>query len=113
MATSTKEAGGPATEAEKPKAAKLAEDFQPNEPTSPAGTDAKGVPDGTLSDKQLERAASEALLSLRPQPSAEEIKQVLLALAEVDEKGQPKVKVKTAKEGADKAVAELNKQRGS
>jgi hypothetical protein len=90
---------------------KLPEGFEPNEPTGGGtGVDKDGKPDQTLSPKQLERAASEALLSLRPQPSATEIETVLEALAETDEKGHPKIKVKTAKEAADKAVAELNKK---
>jgi len=97
------------------KNAKLSEDFKPNEPIGGGtGTDAEGKPDQSLSDKQLERAATEALMSLRPQPTADEVRKVLEALAEKDEKtGQPKTKVKTAKEGGDKAVEELNKQRAA
>jgi hypothetical protein len=99
--------------AEKPKAAKLADDFKPNEPLGGGtGTDAEGKPDQSLSEKQVDRAASEALLSLRPQPSADEIERVLEALAAKDEKGHPKTKFKTAKEAGSKAVEELNKQRG-
>jgi hypothetical protein len=89
------------------KAATLPEGFQPNEPNLKSGTDASGKPDDSLSPKQLERAASEALHSLRPQPTALEISKALEKLAEVDDKGHPKVKVKTAKEAADKAVAAL------
>jgi hypothetical protein len=94
-----------------PTAHKLPEDFEANEPTGGGtGVDKDGKPDQTLSPKQLARAANEALLSLRPQPSATEIEAVLEALAETDEKGHPKIKVKTAKEAADKAVAELSKK---
>jgi len=92
--------------------AKLAEDFKPNEPIGGGtGTDADGKPDQSLGDKQVERAASEALLSLRPQPSADEMTKVLGGLAERDDKGQPKQKFKTAKEAGDAAVSKLNEQR--
>jgi hypothetical protein len=118
MATTRADSGAsteaPTTAAEKPKPAKLSEDFKPNEPTGGGrGTDSEGKPDGSLSDKQVERAATEALLSLRPQPSADEVSKVLEALGEVDEKGALRAKVKTAKEAGDKAVAELNKQRAA
>jgi hypothetical protein len=93
------------------KGASLPEGFQANEPAHKSGTDKDNKPDDTLSEKQLERAANEALLSLRPQPSANEITRVLEKLAEVDDKGHSKVKVKTAKEAADKAVAALNEIR--
>jgi hypothetical protein len=113
MATTRDSSGGTAESGQAPKAAKLADDFKPNEPVGGGtGIDAEGKPDQSLSEKQVERGASEALLSLRPQPSAEEITRVLEALAEKDEKGQPKNKLKTAKEAGAKAVEELNKQRG-
>jgi hypothetical protein len=105
MATAKEEAAGVH------KGATLPEGFQPNEPTAKSGVGADGKPDDTLSPKQLERAADEALLSLRPQPSANEVTRALEKLAEVDDKGHPKVKVKTAKEAADKAVAALNEIR--
>lgn len=110
-ATTGDTSSGQGAGAQKPQAAKLAEDFQPNEPKPKSGVDKDGNPDDSLSEKQLERSATEALLSLRPQPSADEVSKVLEALAEHDEHGQPKNKVKTAKEGGEKAVAELNKQR--
>lgn len=95
--------------------AKLAEDFVPNEMADhlKSGRNEKGEADGTLGESQVSRAATEALLSLRPQPSADELQRVLDALDEADPKtGQPKKKFKTAKEAGDAAVAELNKQRG-
>ena len=66
---------------DKPKGAKLAEDFEPNEPSLRSGSDKDGKPNDTLSPKQLERGAVEALLSLRPQPTAEEIQKVLEELS--------------------------------
>jgi hypothetical protein len=110
MATESKTSSGNATArpAEpKKEPRKLADDFKANEPSSKAGLDAEGKPDGTLSTKQLTRAASEGMLSLRPQPSQTEMRVVLDMLVEKDEKGQPKYKVKTAKEGAEKAVSLL------
>jgi hypothetical protein len=94
--------------------AKLADDFQPNEPAAKSGVAADGQPDDSLSPKQLERAATEALHSLRPQPSATEVERTLEKLAELDPKtGQPVNKVKTAKEASDKAVSALNEIRGA
>jgi hypothetical protein len=91
--------------ADNPKPA-LAPDFEANEPTAKSGTDAEGKPDGTLGPNQVERAAVEALHSLQPQPTANQIKNILAALAEVDPKTkQPKHKFKTAKEAGEAAVA--------
>jgi hypothetical protein len=96
-----------ATTPPKAPAAKLADDFVPNEPYA----DKDGKPaDRELSPKQLERAAVEALHSLRPQPTAGEITHVLDRLAEVDEKHKPRVVVKSAKEAGEKAVALLNER---
>ena len=91
--------------------AKLPDDFVANEPAAASGVDDSGKPDGTLSPKQLTRAAAEALHALRPQPAASEVTAVLERLAEVDDKGHTKVRVKTAREAADKAVAALNELR--
>jgi hypothetical protein len=110
MATDTKTSSGDAAaSAAKPKVShKLPDDFKPNEPSANSGVDDKGVPDGTLSPNQLARAASEAMLALRPQPSRTEMENVLEKLAAKDAKGQPAIKVKTAKEGGDKAVSLLS-----
>lgn len=105
-----------AATAPKVEPAKLGEDFVPNEPTEgqKSGRNEKNEPDGSLGDQQAARAATEALLSLRPQPSADEIQKVLANLAEVDPKTkQPKHKHKTAADAGNAAVAELNKLRGA
>jgi len=107
MATKETETAGP-PKPEKPAARKLADDFQPNEPTSKSGLDKDGHPDDSLSAKQVERAATEAMLSLRPQPSAEEMNAVFDKLGELTPEGQPAKKFKTAKEAGDAAVAALN-----
>lgn len=86
---------------------KLAADFVPNEPTHKSGRNAKGMPDDTLGPKQVQRAAVEALLSLRPQPSVAEMEAVFDKLAELDEHHQPKHKYKTAKEAGEAAVGAL------
>ena len=88
--------------------AKLPNDFKPNEPTTKGGVGADGAPDGTLSKEQVIRAANEALLALRPQPTAAECQAVFDKLTEVDSNGQPKHKFKTAKEAGDAAVADYN-----
>jgi len=98
--------------APKAEPAKLADDFQPNEPRPKTGVAEDGAPDETLGPSQAERAQTEALLSLRPQPSADEIKKVLEALSAKDEKGKAK-KFKSAKEAGSAAVDELNKIRSS
>lgn len=56
---------------------------------TPSGQDKDGKPDGSLSPKQVERAAVESLHALRPQPTANEIRFALARLAEVGEDGQP------------------------
>jgi hypothetical protein len=101
-------------DAPKPKVepAKLADDFQPNEPKPKTGVADDGQPDDSLGGSQAERAQTEALLSLRPQPSADEIKKVLENLAAKDEAGKVK-KFKTAADAGKAAVDELNKIRAS
>jgi hypothetical protein len=101
----------PAKVAPKAEPAKLADDFQPNEPKPKTGVAEDGAPDETLGPSQAERAQTEALLSLRPQPSADEISKVLENLAAKDEGGKVK-KFKTAKDAGSAAVDELNKIRG-
>jgi len=91
-------------DAEAPKAggpAALSADFVPNEPSPKTGKDAEGKPDGSLSADQVSRAATEALLSLRPQPAAIEINIVLDALV-----GK---KFTSAADAGAAAVTELNK----
>jgi len=97
----------------KPASAKLADDFQPNEPTVKSGVDDKNQPNDTLSDNQLTRAANEALLSLRPQPTAIECQNVFDKLLERNEKGHPKKQFKTAKEAGDAAVTAYNELKGA
>jgi|SRR5215468_11477401 len=92
----------------KPASAKLADDFQPNEPTHRSGVDDKGMPNDTLSPEQTARAANEALLSLRPQPTATDCQNVFDKLLEHDDKGKPKKQFKTAKEAGDAAVTAFN-----
>lgn len=109
----SKASGTSSPKAEATPPAKLSDDFVPNEPKPKTGTDADGKPDDTLSDSQAERAADEALLSLRPQPAVAEIKVVLTTLAEKDPKtGQPLKKFSSAKDAGSAAVDELNKLRG-
>jgi hypothetical protein len=111
MATDTKTSSGDAaggSAAKTKEAHKLPESFVPNEPSVNTGVDEKGAADGTLSPNQLSRAATEGLLSLRPQPTREQIEVVLDKLNAKNEKGQPAIKVKTAKEAADKAVSLLS-----
>jgi|KBSMisStaDraftv2_1062788.scaffolds.fasta_scaffold583346_2 hypothetical protein len=110
MTTESKTSSGDAASskaASKP-SHKLPDDFVPNEPVANTGVDEKGVPDGTLSPHQLERAANEALLALRPQPTKEQIILVLDKINARDAKGQPVLKCKTAKEAGDKAVSLLS-----
>ena len=107
MAEKHTSSGDAAAKPKEPKY-KLSDDFQPNEPITKSGLDKDGKPDDTLSPNQLGRAGIEAMLSLRPQPSKTELDIVLDELKEVDAGGQPKIKVKTAKEGGDKPVALLN-----
>lgn len=110
MATAGADTGAKAAPKNDGPKAQLAEDFQPNEPTAKSGTNEKGEPDGTLGDTQVERAATEALLSLRPQPSVEQVHKVLEVLAEVDPKTkQPVKKFKSASDAGKAAVDELNK----
>jgi len=52
-------------------------------------------PEGTLTENQLQRAASEYMVALRPQPSPLEMETVLNKLVEHDDKGELKNKVKT------------------
>jgi len=106
--TKAEEHGSQTTQTPKQPAAKLADDFQPNEPVFKSGVDEKGMPNDTLSEKQAERAANEALLSLRPQPTAAECQAVFDKLSERDDKGKLKKQFKTAKEAGDAAVAALN-----
>ena len=77
---------------------------------NPTGVDAEGKSDGSLSDKQVERAASEALHALRPQPSGPVIASILDKLAERDEKGQPKQKFKSSEEVIGAARSALKEQ---
>lgn len=77
---------------------------------SPSGVDDKGQPDGSLSDKQVERAATEALHALRPQPPGPVIASILDKLAERDEKGQPKQRFKSAEEVIGAARGALKEQ---
>jgi len=86
---------------------KLEADFKANEPSHKSGIDQKGMPNDTLGPKQVLRAANEALLALRPQPSVTEIESVFAKLSEIDEHGQPKHRYKTAKEAGDAAVGML------
>jgi len=109
------QAGGPAHvegSTSTPKAAKLAEDFVPNEPATHSGVDEKGLPNETLSQNQTTRAANEALLSLRPQPTATDCQNVFDKLLERDEHGKLKKQFKTAKEAGEAAVAALNELKG-
>lgn len=101
MATAGADTGAKAAPKNDGPKAQLAEDFQPNEPTAKSGTNEKGEPDGTLGDTQVERAATEALLSLRPQPSVEQVHKVLEVLADK--------KFKSASDAGKAAVDELNK----
>ena len=110
--TTQKETGN-ADVPKKAEAAKLADDFVANEPKPKTGQDAEGKPDDTLGESQAERAETEALLSLRPPPSTDEIDKVLAALGERDEKQQPKKKFKSAADAGKAAVDELNKLRGA
>ena len=105
--TSGGDAAATATAETKSEKRTLPEGFKANEPTHKSGLDADGKPDGTLSVKQVVRAGTEAMLALRPQPSKEHIELVIGQLQETDENGQPKVKVKTAKEAGEKAVSLL------
>jgi hypothetical protein len=110
MATDTKTSSGDAaaSSAKSGGSKKLPDDFVPNEPVANTGVDEKGAPDGTLSPNQLTRAANEALLALRPQPSREQIQVVLDNISARNAKGFPETKVKTAKEAGDKAISLLN-----
>jgi hypothetical protein len=65
-----------------------------NKVTAPSGVDKDGKPDGSLSEAQVARAATETLYATRPQPNREEIEAVLKKLAETNEDGQPKQKHK-------------------
>jgi hypothetical protein len=113
MTTESKTSSGDAasSKAASKEARKLSEDFKPNEPSTNTGVDEKGVPDGTLGPQQLERAANEGLLSLRPQPTREQIEVVLRKVNAKNEKGFPAIKCKTAKEAAEKAISLLNEDK--
>jgi hypothetical protein len=106
MATHTGGTSSPVDAPKKAEAAKLADDFQPNEPRPKTGVDDEGKPDDSLGESQAERAETEALLSLRPQPAAEEIKKVLEAL-----RADKTKKFKSAKDAGSAAVDELNRMR--
>jgi hypothetical protein len=77
---------------------------QPHGATPTDDTDAKKKvspvtgtgPDGTLTLKQLVRAATEYLMGLRPQPTPDQHKTVIEKLSTLDEKGELKHKVKDA-----------------
>ncbi|GEM_PF-4922328 len=120
VGTSQGDAGGPGSEGgstqELPKGtpteAKLSESFKPNEPDHKSGVGDDGNPNDTLSLAQVERAATEALLSLRPQPSGLEVRGVLNLLGEKDpENDKVKEQFKSAKDAGAKAVELLNSTR--
>jgi hypothetical protein len=61
---------------------------------APSGVDKEGKPDGSLSIKQVNRAATEAMIAMRPQPTSNEMNYVYHKLAEADDEGFPKNKYK-------------------
>jgi hypothetical protein len=63
-------------------------------PGLPAGTDKDGKLDGSLGPKQVKRAATEAMIAMRPQPSVNEMNYVYSKLEEQDEHGVLKNKYK-------------------
>jgi hypothetical protein len=125
VGTSQGDAGGPGAEAGstqeiKPdtKPRELSKDFQPNEPRLKTGVDDEGKPNDTLSNQQVERAVTEALLSLRPQPDATELRGVLNELTDPPKRDvhdpiakKAREQYKTAKEAGEAGVAKLNEIR--
>lgn len=63
-------------------------------PGLPAGVDKDGKLDGSLGIKQVKRAATEAMIAMRPQPSVNEMNYVYSKLEEADEHGVLKNKYK-------------------
>jgi hypothetical protein len=58
------------------------------------------APEPEIKPKHVQRAAVEALTTMRPQPTANHVTTVLESLAELDENGVPKHKFKDAKAAA-------------
>jgi hypothetical protein len=79
-------------------------DKQAGKPTNQAEA-AKAVnkatghgPDGTLTENQLSRAASEYMVALRAQPTPPVMEEVLIKIVEVDEHGKLKHQCKSTDE---------------
>jgi len=115
--TSDGDPGGPGGEAGSelrggtPPDSQLPENFKANEPKAKSGVDEEGKPDDSLNENQVERAATEAILALRPQPTGNELRGVLNLLRDRDDKGNAKHKFKTAADAGSRAVELLNETR--